>query len=125
MCCQEHCSIFGVQLDLAMYPQNHKVRRNVPHFRKYKQQIHFTAHITFVYLTRDLAGGKGCCACSCLELTSPPIPFGAKSLLGNSLPMEGPRQHSIVRKGPRYFPSKSLKQAWEKALQIPVPFSLC
>lgn len=60
-----------------MYPQNRKEERNMLPFRKHKQKLHFTAHITPIYLTRNLAVGKGCSTFSSLELISPPTPRGA------------------------------------------------
>lgn len=60
-----------------MYLQKRKEERNMLPFRKYKQKIHFTAHITPIYLTGDLAVGKGCSTFSSLELFSAPTPRGA------------------------------------------------
>lgn len=41
-------SPFGVPLDSTMYLETHKEERNVLHFRKHKQKIHLSAHITLV-----------------------------------------------------------------------------
>lgn len=103
-------SPFGVPLDSTVYLETHKEESNVLHFRKQKQKIHLSAHITLVYLTRDLTGNQGCSSFSCMELTSPLPLCEATLVLGVCYGRS--RKCSMIQ---RYFDLKSLKQS-EKRL---------